>query len=170
VNIGDCKCFIWKESTKKVIDATLGNRNNLTTADIKDCGGRLGPYTEKGEPDLRNLDLNCAICEEGDIIILVSDGVHDNLDPQQIGIPPYKLLGAEALSIGPETKWADLDGETATRVKNELRCTILEKVVTGRLETFISSSATSSGFFHHVTPAFIATRLIEHCRVSSSLN
>jgi len=35
-----------------------------------------------GDADLRNLGLYMAPCEEGSLIIVVSDGVHDNLDPE----------------------------------------------------------------------------------------
>jgi hypothetical protein len=31
------------------------------------------------EPDLRNLSAHYAGCSEGDLIILVTDGIHDNL-------------------------------------------------------------------------------------------
>jgi serine/threonine protein phosphatase PrpC len=61
---------------------TKGNRKNVY--DARDSGGRLGPYVGEGAPDLRNITANYTICEEDDIILLVSDGVHDNLDPQVI--------------------------------------------------------------------------------------
>lgn len=60
---------------------------------VSDCGGRLGPIVpEKGsEPDLGNLTVDSVIVDEGDIIFLVSDGVHDNLDPQLLGNSPMDL-------------------------------------------------------------------------------
>ena len=45
--------------------------------------GRLGPQLEGGEPDLRNLGVYVHLLDDGDLIALVSDGVHDNLDPEQ---------------------------------------------------------------------------------------
>lgn len=42
-------------------------------------GGRIGPYLEGGTPDLRNIDLYFTMCDEGDFIIILSDGVHGKL-------------------------------------------------------------------------------------------
>ncbi len=42
-------------------------------------GGRLGPTLEGGEPDLKNLNVYCTPCDQDDIIVMMSDGVHDNL-------------------------------------------------------------------------------------------
>ena len=39
-------------------------------------------------PDLRNLSVFYELVEEGDIIATMSDGVHDNLDPQVQGYMP----------------------------------------------------------------------------------
>ena len=47
--------------------------------DARDPGGRLGPYMEGGGPDLRNLRLYFLRCCQGDIITVVSDGIHDNM-------------------------------------------------------------------------------------------
>jgi len=85
-SVGDCKAFCWSPSTGKFTDITLGNRTNLT--DATDPGGRIGPYLPGGTPDLRNLDLYFHPCSKGDIILVLSDGVHDNLDPQQLGKLP----------------------------------------------------------------------------------
>jgi len=85
-SVGDCKAFHWDSKTRQVTDITEGNRSNLT--DASDPGGRLGPYLEEGSPDLRNLDLYLHRCNDGDIIFCVSDGVHDNYDPQQLGKSP----------------------------------------------------------------------------------
>ena len=41
-----------------------------------------------GWPDLRNLAVNFTAVNEGDIIAVMSDGVHDNLDPQTLGYSP----------------------------------------------------------------------------------
>jgi len=90
VSIGDCKVFHYVPSTRKATDITLGNRRNAY--DAKDCGGRLGPYVgENGDPDIRNVTIYHQICAEDDLIILCSDGVHDNMDPQTLGIGPKDL-------------------------------------------------------------------------------
>jgi len=51
VSVGDCKCFVWHRDTGLCVDVTEGNRRNLR--DARDCGGRLGPYDNHGQPDLR---------------------------------------------------------------------------------------------------------------------
>lgn len=84
-SLGDCKAFHYMHRSNEFTDITEGNRQNLT--DARDPGGRLGPYIDGG-PDLRNLHLYYRIAEKDDIILLMSDGVHDNFDPQQLGISP----------------------------------------------------------------------------------
>ncbi len=75
-SIGDCKAYCYSPKTDTVQEITVGNRGGV---DAKDPGGRLGPNFEGGAPDLRNLILYGYLCEEGDIIFIVSDGVHDNV-------------------------------------------------------------------------------------------
>ena len=41
--------------------------------------------------DLRNLGAYYTCCSKEDILVLVSDGVHDNFDPQQLGFTPQEL-------------------------------------------------------------------------------
>lgn len=58
-------------------DITTGNRQNIHS--VNDPGGRIGPQLPNGAPDLGNLRLYSVSCDEGDYILLMSDGVHDNL-------------------------------------------------------------------------------------------
>jgi len=141
VSIGDCKCFKFDVSTKTCVDVTAGNRMNIT--DARDPGGRLGAYTREGDPDLRNLDLVFAPCAQGDILIVLSDGVHDNLDPQVLGKCP-KDLGLE------EQKWDDVDLEEGTALKAKFMEDLMTKLIT------------EDGL--DITPAIIAKKLIRHCR------
>ena len=83
------------------------NQDARASTDAADCGGRLGPYVDGGyagvlclaccrsywhhSPDLRNLGAWCVSCSEDDILLLCSDGVHDNLDPQHFAISPSSL-------------------------------------------------------------------------------
>ena len=94
VTLGDCKFFHYSPSSRTVRDLTFLNRDNLL--DASDPGGRLG-----GECDLRNLSVECRPVKEGEFIIAVSDGVHDNFDPQNRGISP-KELGLKV------DKWEDV--------------------------------------------------------------
>ena len=55
----------------------------MQACDPTDPGGRLGPYQGREQkPDLRNLCCYYHPCEPGDLLIIVSDGVYDNLDPE----------------------------------------------------------------------------------------
>jgi serine/threonine protein phosphatase PrpC len=123
VSVGDCKAYYWNSVTKKVTDITEGNRQNLT--DPTDPGGRIGPYLNGGTPDLRNLELYFQDCNEGDLILLVSDGLHDNLDPQSLGKSPREF------QIEADT-WSDAEKnflEQAEEAKNAFRRKILEKEI-----------------------------------------
>jgi len=125
VSVGDCKAFLYSRKQRTVKDITIGNRTNLT--DAKDPGGRIGPFLNEGTPDLRNLDLYFCFPEEGDVIFLCSDGVHDNFDPQQLGLPPSKF------SIDAET-WEDAEKkfpEKTESEKNIFRETKLAEVING---------------------------------------
>ena len=89
ISIGDCKCFLWEAETETVRDITSGNRGNII--DARDCGGRLGPYSDGGMPDTRNLELFYSTCHTGDLLVFCSDGVHDNLDSASLGVDPGDL-------------------------------------------------------------------------------
>eukprot|EP01102_Stenamoeba_stenopodia_P000881 TRINITY_DN10817_c0_g1_i3.p1 TRINITY_DN10817_c0_g1~~TRINITY_DN10817_c0_g1_i3.p1 ORF type:complete len:947 (-),score=208.52 TRINITY_DN10817_c0_g1_i3:107-2947(-) len=83
-SVGDCKCYRIS-SSGKVTDLTKGTRSS---PDPCDPGGRLGPYIEDKNPDLRNMGLCMALLQPGDIVAMVSDGVHDNFDPKMTGDNP----------------------------------------------------------------------------------
>ena len=83
VSVGDCKAYLRKGATGKITDLTCDSRSQ--NRDAKDPGGRIGAYEADRSPDLRNLSLNSCICERGDMLILVTDGVSDNLDPTLLG-------------------------------------------------------------------------------------
>lgn len=93
-----------------MIDITAGNRSNLN--DARDPGGRLGPYLEGGRPDLRNLKLYFIECSPKDLIFLISDGVHDNCDPQTLGKTPADFQ-VNASS------WEELTPEKEQEIKGE---------------------------------------------------
>eukprot|EP01087_Luapelamoeba_hula_P012615 TRINITY_DN3525_c0_g1_i1.p1 TRINITY_DN3525_c0_g1~~TRINITY_DN3525_c0_g1_i1.p1 ORF type:complete len:647 (-),score=126.37 TRINITY_DN3525_c0_g1_i1:32-1972(-) len=93
-SVGDGKALHYSGRTKEVTDITHGNRSDLRGA--TDPGGRLGAMVGGGDPDLRNLFIHFVPCQEGDYIILMSDGVHDNLDPVTCGVTPASVgLDAE---------------------------------------------------------------------------
>lgn len=107
-SIGDCKVYQYKQKEKTFSDLTFNNRE--ISLDPSDPGGRLGPFGSNGSPDLRNLDLYSTPCEKGDLIICVSDGIHDNLDPELLGFSPKDL------NINAES-WKEIQPATLISVK-----------------------------------------------------
>ena len=103
-SLGDCKAFLFNPTKKLTRDLTQDNRG--LSLSPTDCGGRLGPYVDGSQPDLRNFMLHFQECEEGDLLLIVSDGVHDNLDPQQLGLSPKDL----AL---PQNDWSEMDADVS---------------------------------------------------------
>lgn len=139
-SVGDCKAFIAQPNTKQIVDVTNGNRNNV--ADGRDPGGRLGPYIGQGWPDLRNLRLYYTPCNEGDIIVIMSDGIHDNLDPQTLGKVPQEL------SL-PNKTWDELSHDALLDSKASYMRTLLRDLIFPEGEG--------------VSPTQITQRLITHC-------
>jgi hypothetical protein len=142
-SVGDCKAFIAQNRTREVIDVTSGNRNNVV--DGRDPGGRLGPYVGQGWPDLRNLRLYWSPCEAEDIVMIMSDGVHDNLDPQTLGKLPTEL---KLPSDAKWTTWDEVPHDLVARVKSEyMRALLADIVFSGEPKS----------------PSSITDRLINHC-------
>ena len=84
-SVGDTKAFLYSHQSNS-IDEISGPQSRANAADP---GGRLGPHVgPHGDPDLRNLYLQSTKCTPGDILLLVTDGVYDNLDPMYQGVSP----------------------------------------------------------------------------------
>ncbi|KAM9964979.1 hypothetical protein ACTFIW_004776 [Dictyostelium discoideum] len=137
-SVGDCKAYLLSQG--EVTDITEGNRSNL---DAKDCGGRLGPHLEQGKPDLRNLNIFCASVYDEDIIMIVSDGVHDNLDPKHLGKTPNDM--SKEFNLNGE-KWTDVDFSKALVAKNAFTASLLETLAADSTD-----------------PNEISNRILEHC-------
>ncbi|KAN0037096.1 hypothetical protein ACTFIV_002428 [Dictyostelium citrinum] len=137
-SVGDCKAYLLSQG--EVTDITEGNRSNL---DAKDCGGRLGPHLEQGKPDLRNLNIFCASVYDEDIIMIVSDGVHDNLDPKHLGKTPNDM--SKEFNLNGE-KWTDVDFSKAQVAKNAFTASLLETLAADSTD-----------------PCEISNRILEHC-------
>eukprot|EP01095_Lingulamoeba_sp_RSL-Kostka_P008405 TRINITY_DN2803_c0_g1_i1.p1 TRINITY_DN2803_c0_g1~~TRINITY_DN2803_c0_g1_i1.p1 ORF type:complete len:231 (-),score=75.74 TRINITY_DN2803_c0_g1_i1:87-779(-) len=119
-NVGDCKAYHWNKRTREVTDITLCNRDFSGSA--SDPGGRLGPRDqENGSPDLRNMFLYSQHCFEGDIIMVVTDGVYDNLDPIHQGYMPSDL------GIPNIQSWSDLTHEQAAIASSNFICDFIAK-------------------------------------------
>jgi hypothetical protein len=146
--VGDCKAFHYAPArngrSAEVTDITAGNRMNVT--DVRDPGGRLGPYLEGGAPDLRNLKLYFMPCEPGDVLLLVSDGVHDNFDPQMLGRLPSEV-GLEL----PSDSWEGEESVAIELAKDRFRVQALQQLL-------------EAG---PLTPKGITARLVDHCHATT---
>lgn len=132
-------------------DITIGNRANLT--DAKDPGGRLGPWSQNGTDDLRNLKLYYVEVEPGDLLIVVSDGIHDNFDPQHLGKTPLDF------QLKFDT-WEDAEKQMPKEVeeaKNLFRKTCLKD----KIDDIIANDPSSSQ--HKVHPKAINKKLLNYC-------
>ncbi|KAH3757888.1 cyclophilin B [Pelomyxa schiedti] len=129
LSIGDCKAFRWSAKEKKVYEITAGNRGTL---DPSDPGGRIGPFLGGGAPDLRNLCLYHTPCNKNDIIVLVSDGVHDNLEAPALAVDPGTLVPEFV-----DKSWDEataLNPEKASRAREEFMTKKLAELVSPDLE------------------------------------
>ena len=113
-NVGDCKVFLYSKKSKNVKDVTFNSRYN--SLHVADCGGRLGPVCANGGPDMRNFCVSYCTVHVDDLVIVVSDGVHDNLDPQYLGISP-KSLDIDVL----DDDWENVDIDLSNQVKQTFR-------------------------------------------------
>lgn len=135
--VGDCKLFLYNEFAG-ARDLTYGNRANARNA--KDTGGRLGPYVDGGQPDLRNLKSFFYPLETGDCFIAVSDGVYDNMDPETLGYSPSQLQI-------PFATWEEIPPDELEAIKDMFICQHMNDVI-GRCK--------------QKTPYFVARTLIKH--------
>jgi len=118
-SVGDCKIFSYNEESQTVTDMTFDSREGSLSE--SDCGGRLGPFLDGHKPDLRNLSLKYVEVLENDLLFLVSDGVHDNLEPYQLGIAPKEL----DLNV---KEWSELP-DRGEEVKAKYRVNLLKKII-----------------------------------------
>lgn len=116
VTLGDCKFFHYSTQENILSDLTFGNRKNLT--DASDPGGKLGG----SELYLNNLDISFKKVKEGDFIIAMSDGVHDNFDPQSVGILPSELNL-------PDLPWESIDYQKLSQVKGKFTENEILKII-----------------------------------------
>jgi len=85
-SIGNCKGFVHSKDGK-VKEFTSGESSR------NDTGGRLGPYVVDPQEDdmvsdVRNMAVYFVPINEGDIIVLTTQGIHSNMDPEYLGKTP----------------------------------------------------------------------------------
>eukprot|EP01117_Protostelium_nocturnum_P002159 TRINITY_DN127_c0_g2_i1.p1 TRINITY_DN127_c0_g2~~TRINITY_DN127_c0_g2_i1.p1 ORF type:complete len:413 (-),score=116.71 TRINITY_DN127_c0_g2_i1:37-1275(-) len=153
ISVGDCKAFHYNIKDKAITDITEGNRGNFNPTDP---GGRLGPTLgDKGLPDTRNMDLFVHPCDDGDLIILCSDGVHDCLDPTHTGKFPkdFGNISSNVFKCGDD--WHKAEEEFPHEVE-----AIISQFRRQKLESLIVPIVSrSSGN----TPHEVAKTLTDYC-------
>ena len=121
ISVGDSLIYRFSASRPSVTELTCSDR----TGGVRDAGGSLGGP----EPDLRNLQYHFALLHEGDLIIAVSDGVHDNLDPEVLHVSPKESGVPNATE---KIDWYDIDDNVKNDVKRKYKekklCEIIESV------------------------------------------
>ena len=168
-SVGDCKAFLISSRFKTVSDLTVGMRQGHAAIDASDCGGRLGPHVGEGNPDLRNLAFFYHAADEGDVLICVSDGVYDNLDPQSLGVSPVEV-GLEGDSWEDQTDLKRVD-----EVKQVYVCQMIRDIVFGPQKADANTTLISDESFaapivvttprssSSLNPGDIVDKLISHC-------
>jgi hypothetical protein len=112
--------------SKSVHDLTSSNRGT----DPRDAGGFVGPQADKckiyGGIDMDPLLLNCSLqmhpCSSKDLLLVCSDGIHDNFDPEFLGKSPMSLGGSAE-------KWNEIPRIESVRLRTSFRVSALEKLV-----------------------------------------
>uniref|UniRef100_A0A7S1VQY1 PPM-type phosphatase domain-containing protein n=1 Tax=Sexangularia sp. CB-2014 TaxID=1486929 RepID=A0A7S1VQY1_9EUKA len=125
---------------------------------VDDCGGRIGPYTD-GKADLRNLTVGATICQPGDLLFAMSDGVDDNLDPQRLGL----RVGETAKRVGllDEVPTAMYDGSQGG-VSLEAEWNSLDPSVAGKLKDHYRSDLLASCLAKGSSPPQVVSTLLQH--------
>lgn len=125
VSIGDCRGFLFHADSQKV---SIICKPPLQNNDRRDPGGALGPVNQDGLPDLRNLALSVKLCSANDMVLVMSDGVHDNLSPEYLMIDPT-TLGLR------EPEWSANPPEKAERIINQYSKKVLRDLIAGGQQT-----------------------------------
>eukprot|EP00005_Dracoamoeba_jomungandri_P000321 CAMPEP_0174257412 /NCGR_PEP_ID=MMETSP0439-20130205/6548_1 /TAXON_ID=0 /ORGANISM="Stereomyxa ramosa, Strain Chinc5" /LENGTH=1170 /DNA_ID=CAMNT_0015340483 /DNA_START=326 /DNA_END=3838 /DNA_ORIENTATION=- len=140
VCVGDCKVYLYQRDSVTFTEVTYGNREDSTGTDP---GGRLGPQIAEMEglpptlPDLRNLRSLFTPCNQGDIVIVVSDGIHDNIDPEKMGVTPDQIDSKYSSS------WDSLELATKLELKNRFTMDLFHHIFFNKPK---ASSLTSFSF------------------------
>lgn len=121
-NLGDFKAYHFDKENKK-LHSLLDDRLRKVNSYSKNPGGFL---MSKTNTEIANLTLLHFLAKEGDSLILMTNGVHDNLRPKNLGISLSEALEylkdklsppeAECLFEAPED-WVD----------NNVTCSLIEE-------------------------------------------
>ncbi|KAH3756247.1 cyclophilin B [Pelomyxa schiedti] len=160
ISVGDCKVFRWSARTHRFIDVTKDNLRNAASIDTADPGGRLGPFVDDSQPDLRNMYMHYTECDHNDLILFLSDGVHCNLSPEFLGVGPGVLCD----------QFHSMSWDEAVQANKKLALELRETFMASKLEDIIFSSRASDPAFLHdsmlsvdITPPFVNETILNYC-------
>eukprot|EP01126_Amoeba_proteus_P039970 TRINITY_DN4238_c0_g6_i4.p1 TRINITY_DN4238_c0_g6~~TRINITY_DN4238_c0_g6_i4.p1 ORF type:complete len:282 (-),score=51.15 TRINITY_DN4238_c0_g6_i4:78-923(-) len=86
--IGNSKVFRWNVGKKSIREITKASV--VLDETTNEPSGRLGAFSGD-KPDLNNFSLYSKICNEGDILLILSPSVYMNCDPIVLGKKPSDL-------------------------------------------------------------------------------
>jgi len=134
-SVGHIKAFCRKKDGT-LVDITQNNYLYRVSTPL----GRLGPCLEGSFPDLTNLRLYYYPCEEDDILLFATMGIHANFHPQQLGKSPSHL-NIQA------SEWKEIaTNEKGKETLNKFICDGLNKVLAkNNEETKLSEMLTRLG-------------------------
>lgn len=119
-------------------------------------------------PDTRNLALFHAKCRENDLLIYCTDGVHDNLDAESLGIDPGEFI-AEFEGMTWEEAEAT-NKELAQRIKGAFYEARLEMLLNDQYVADAKERVGEEGFVPSApTPKDVVDLILDYCvRVTMS--
>eukprot|EP01094_Clydonella_sp_ATCC50884_P005524 TRINITY_DN1445_c0_g1_i2.p1 TRINITY_DN1445_c0_g1~~TRINITY_DN1445_c0_g1_i2.p1 ORF type:complete len:1205 (-),score=385.88 TRINITY_DN1445_c0_g1_i2:176-3277(-) len=137
-NVGTAKAFHYSIAT-----GTLQEVTALPSLSPSDDLDYVGAFDRRQlSPQLARLALSHHMCYDGDLVFLVSDGVHDNFNPECLGLAPHDI-GLDAGSwdaLGPPLRRARQSEFTRAMIEHKIHA------------------------IQHPTPQKITTMLLSHAR------
>lgn len=88
MSLGDCQGFVYRNG--ELHSLTKDTKDDISNA--RDPGGKIGLCTPTPlQLDNRNLQYSVTPCFKSDLLLFMTDGVIDNLDPQRLGLEPKAI-------------------------------------------------------------------------------
>lgn len=95
-NVGDTLAYVYSHKYG-VRELTKGSHDINCNRDMRDALGALGPV-DGINPELSNLTLSITVVQKGDIIMVASDGLTDNFDPN---VCKFTVNSKDAMKVKP---------------------------------------------------------------------
>ncbi|KAF5284605.1 hypothetical protein FQA39_LY16963 [Lamprigera yunnana] len=96
-NVGDTLAYVYSHKYG-VRELTKGSHDIYCNRDMRDALGALGPV-DGINPELSNLTLSLTMIHKGDIVMIASDGLTDNFDPN---VCKFTVNTKDVLKLKPQ--------------------------------------------------------------------